>query len=57
MYLPALALAALCLLSGLLWPVGVGGIVGDAASAVRAREGAPPAATVYVERMHGGVPR
>jgi len=57
MYLPALALAALCLLSGLLWPVGVDGIVGAAASAVRSREGAPPAATVYVERIHGEVPR
>jgi len=57
MVLPVLALAILCLASGLLWPWGVDGIVGSAASAVRARDGEPPAATAYVERIHGEVPR
>jgi multicomponent Na+:H+ antiporter subunit D len=53
MYLPVLALVTLCLLSGLLWPVGVDGVVGAAASAVRAPADQPPAATHYVEAIHG----
>ena len=53
MYLPVLALVALCLLSGLLWPVGVEGLIGAAASAVRAPEGGAPAAARYVESVHG----
>jgi len=53
MYLPVLALVILCLLSGLLWPVGVDGIVGAAASAVRAPAGERPAAAAYIESIHG----
>jgi len=53
MYLPVLALVVLCLLSGLLWPVGVDGIVGAAASAVRAPAGERPAAAAYIESIHG----
>jgi multicomponent Na+:H+ antiporter subunit D len=57
MYVPVLALVGLCLLSGLLWPVGVDGLIGSAASAVRAPADERPAAGVYVERVHGGPTR
>ena len=57
MYLPVLALVLLCLLSGLLWPVGVDGVIGAAASAVRAPAGAPPAAELYIESVHGSAAR
>lgn len=53
MYLPVLALVVLCLLSGLLWPVGVDGVVGAAASAVRAPGEGGSAVEQYVEAVHG----
>lgn len=51
MYLPVLVLVALCLLSGLLWPVGVDGVIGSAASAARG-VGERPA--VHAEGLRGG---
>jgi multicomponent Na+:H+ antiporter subunit D len=56
MYLPVLGLVVLCLLSGLLWPMGVGGMVGSAAAAVRSPGDARSAAAAYVERVHGEQP-
>lgn len=53
MYAPVLALVVLCLLSGLLWPVGVDSLIGSAASAVRAPADERPAAAVYVETVNG----
>jgi multicomponent Na+:H+ antiporter subunit D len=53
MYLPVLGLVTLCLLSGLLWPMGVDGVVGAAAGAVRSPTDARAAAAAYVERVHG----
>ena len=53
MYLPVLALVVLCLRSGLLWPVGVDGVVGAAASAVRAPGEGSSAVEQYVEAVHG----
>jgi multicomponent Na+:H+ antiporter subunit D len=52
MYLPVLALVVLCLLSGLLWPAGVDGVIGAAASAVRSPAGERPAAELYIESIH-----
>lgn len=53
MYLPVLALVVLCLLSGLLWPLGVDGVIGAAASSLRAGAGERPAASEYIESVHG----